>query len=268
MRRSYYPVVCSGSQITCETSRVVYLVTCKRCSLQYIGQTKHKLKERVREHRLSILHNESSRYLVSHFNTSGHTIDDFSVQIAEVVSVGLNLADRENFWIRLLNTAYPFGLNDNVSGYGNISEGLDPLQKANHPYFCVPLPVKRPKKPHKNRRSKVLNQSAVQELNQILEFTGEGVYHAIQFLKKQTLRTIKHCYTVVLSDSSISNHLKVFLLAFLAGYYRNSPKNVNKAPVDRVVIPYWNHNIAQINFKHLFNCSQLRRTCPVPPENR
>ncbi len=125
------------------------------------------------------MHNESLRYLISHFNTTGHTINDFSVQIAEVVPTGINLAEHENFWIRLLNAAYPFGLNDNVSGYGNISEGLDPLQKANHPYFCVPLPIKWPKKPCKACRSKALNQFAVQELNQILEFTGQGVYRAI-----------------------------------------------------------------------------------------
>ncbi len=33
MRRSYYPMVSSGSQLTCETSRVVYVITCKGCCL-------------------------------------------------------------------------------------------------------------------------------------------------------------------------------------------------------------------------------------------
>lgn len=37
------------------------------------------------------------------------------------------LLHKELFWIKLLNTAFPFGLNDNIKGYGNISEINNPL---------------------------------------------------------------------------------------------------------------------------------------------
>ncbi len=165
MRRSYLPVNISDFNLSCESLRVIYVVTCRRCALQYVGQTKRKLKERVREHRLSILHNDSLRYLIAHFNSNGHTIEDFSVQIAEIVKNDHSLTEREGFWIRLLNTGFPFGLNDNITGYGNISEGTDPLQKTNHPYFSIPLPYRRRcKKPVKKRRNKNLNFLAIEEL--------------------------------------------------------------------------------------------------------
>ena len=39
------------SHITCETSNVIYMVQCTKCNLQYIGETKRRLKERFNEHR-------------------------------------------------------------------------------------------------------------------------------------------------------------------------------------------------------------------------
>ena len=40
------------SHITCETSNVIYMVQCTKCNLQYIGETKRRLKERFNEHRV------------------------------------------------------------------------------------------------------------------------------------------------------------------------------------------------------------------------
>ena len=34
------------SHITCETSDVIYMIQCTKCNLQYIGETKHRLKDR------------------------------------------------------------------------------------------------------------------------------------------------------------------------------------------------------------------------------
>ena len=39
---------------TCETSNVVYCISCKKCNIQYIGKTERELKERIGEHRGSI----------------------------------------------------------------------------------------------------------------------------------------------------------------------------------------------------------------------
>ena len=42
------------SHITCETFNVIYLIQCRLCNLQYIGETKRRLKDRFNEHRRPI----------------------------------------------------------------------------------------------------------------------------------------------------------------------------------------------------------------------
>ncbi|MCP4653638.1 MAG: hypothetical protein GY858_09710, partial [Candidatus Omnitrophica bacterium] len=140
----------------------------------------------------------------------------------------------------------------------------------NHPYFSIPLPCRRRcKKPIKKRRSKNLNALAIDELKEIFDLTGQGVYQAIQFLKKQTLRTIKFCYfSVIKGFVSDNNHFKLFLLAFFAGHYKVASKLPCSRLVDRVIIPYWNHNEGLLNLNQIFNCSQMRRTLPLPHTDR
>ncbi len=123
--------------------------------MQYVGQTCRKLKDRVLEHRRSVLNGKLVTYLAMHFWEVDHNIDDLQVLIAEVVSTESSLQKRELFWIKLLNTAYPFGLNDNIAAYGNISEGITPFNRISHPYFSLPQYIqKRSKYQKKHRRSK------------------------------------------------------------------------------------------------------------------
>ena len=43
-----------ASNITCNAKNVIYMVQCKRCNLQYIGETKRRLKDRFNEHRRAV----------------------------------------------------------------------------------------------------------------------------------------------------------------------------------------------------------------------
>ena len=40
--------------ITCSSKNLIYMIECKKCKKQYIGQTKHRLNERFGEHRRSV----------------------------------------------------------------------------------------------------------------------------------------------------------------------------------------------------------------------
>ena len=50
-----------------------------------------------------------------HFNTKGHTVDDFRAMVIEKVMPNSNsfLLEREDKWIKTLDTKEPFGLNIN-----------------------------------------------------------------------------------------------------------------------------------------------------------
>ena len=42
------------SNLTCETKNLIYMIQCNRCNLQYIEETKRRLKDRFNEHRRTI----------------------------------------------------------------------------------------------------------------------------------------------------------------------------------------------------------------------
>ncbi len=119
-------------------------------------------------------------------------------------------------------------MNDNIAGYGNISEGLDPFYKATHPYFTIPaaFPKKRPSRTRKKRKGKRINEMIIEELQHLFTMSGEGVYNAVQFLTKQSQQTLQFCHRkVVLSTFTCDNQLKLLLMAYLAGFY-HLPKKV------------------------------------------
>ena len=60
----------SKHNITCNSSNVIYCIECTKCNHRYVGQTKRKIKDRLREHLYGIKsQKETDRY---HFNTNGH----------------------------------------------------------------------------------------------------------------------------------------------------------------------------------------------------
>ena len=67
-------------------------------------------------------------YIYQHFNQEGHNFCNATVQIIDYIDsstvpdITKALGDLELFWINLLGTAYPLGLNDNIKGAGNISQ--------------------------------------------------------------------------------------------------------------------------------------------------
>ena len=109
---------------TCKTNNVIYLITCTKCSLQYVGKTETPLHKRMNGHRSSCNDVFKNLYLVNHFKQEGHNFGDAHIQIIDHFTHDDNssLSDKEDFWIDMLNTAYPLGLNDNIRRSGNISQ--------------------------------------------------------------------------------------------------------------------------------------------------
>ncbi len=46
-----YAVTSSNSSMNCDTANVIYLISCKRCGVQYVGETSQKLRSRLNNHR-------------------------------------------------------------------------------------------------------------------------------------------------------------------------------------------------------------------------
>ena len=99
--------------------------------MQYVGQTGRMLKTRFGEHYRRITKpKKNDTFLYQHFKRTGHSPKDLLVQTVEKLSydknssVNFNKIKRfeiELKLIKLLQTASPLGLNDNIYLEGNIS---------------------------------------------------------------------------------------------------------------------------------------------------
>lgn len=95
-----------------QTSNCVYIIICKKCGKQYIGETKNSISMRMMQHRYNVRHKkEANTPLVKHFILHGWQ----SVQMSAVQSdpswSDLERKKWERRWIYWLNTKEPNGLN-------------------------------------------------------------------------------------------------------------------------------------------------------------
>ncbi len=123
--------------LSCKSKNIIYLITCRQCSYQYVGQTTQEFSKRLCGHRASI--SLGSRFIGQHFSSDGHSHKDMKVNIIEKIipiqgeknsQFTKRLLEREDFWIRELCTVWPYGLNDNVKGVGNISSKYSDLSNT------------------------------------------------------------------------------------------------------------------------------------------
>lgn len=99
---------------TCKTNLIIYLISCKNpdCSLKYVGRTHNAMNRRLSLHRANILAGTEGPAMLQHF-TKVHQPSDMIIKAIEICSKS-EIKSKEAFWIRELNTAFPYGLNDRV----------------------------------------------------------------------------------------------------------------------------------------------------------
>ncbi len=99
--------------ITCKSTNIIYIIICRQCNRQYVGETSRKLAQRLTDH-LSRIRTHKRTAVAIHFNSPNHSIHDLTImgiestrqtQTADIRKI------REKTWITLLQTAHPNGLN-------------------------------------------------------------------------------------------------------------------------------------------------------------
>ena len=99
---------------TCETSNIVYLIECRRCGLQYVGESGQPLHMRMNGHRYDITHGKTKQSPVAvHFGSTGHFEADLSVCVIDRLWTDdmIRRKNRESRWIRTLGTLWPSVMN-------------------------------------------------------------------------------------------------------------------------------------------------------------
>ena len=103
--------------LNCNSSNVVYLLTCKVCGIQYVGSCTTKFRLRFNNYkscnRRHISNVVCQEKLHSHFDSSGHNgFSDFQFTLIDQGSDPNSVRKREMFWQYKLNTFLPNGLNE------------------------------------------------------------------------------------------------------------------------------------------------------------
>ena len=107
-----------NQNLSCSSKNVVYLASCNKCNLQYVGSTSTEFKVRFRNHKSSMLTNKKTCELAVHFNCTQHVISEISFIIIEKINsqgdatyIDKLLLTREAYWTAQLCTLNPHGLN-------------------------------------------------------------------------------------------------------------------------------------------------------------
>ena len=101
----------------CVSEAVVYLITCRKCGLQSVGNTVTSFRLRFNNHKSSIVRYGNGQRgicgqsLYAHFYTEQHEcLKDLEAKVIDVTDVN-KPNERESFWIEKLNTDSARGLN-------------------------------------------------------------------------------------------------------------------------------------------------------------
>ena len=88
-------------RFTCDTSSLVYVITCSKSNSVYVGETGQKLRERMNGHRADIK-NKNNTPVGLHFNAKGHEPRISGLQKTAQDTTARRI--REKKWIKLLKS--------------------------------------------------------------------------------------------------------------------------------------------------------------------
>lgn len=109
----------SRHNICCESSNLIYCITCKKCKQQYVGQTKRTLWTRISEHLADTRRKRHKSDVSRHFNQHDHNgVRDLEIHVLDFIyrhpdskrAKELRILIEHN-WIHRLVTYLPNGMN-------------------------------------------------------------------------------------------------------------------------------------------------------------
>ena len=109
----------SKIRVDCKSSNLIYCITCKHCSTQYVGQTKRRLMDRFQGHLYNITSRNVKDTIGHHFNQCDHHgISHLELHIVDFIHAHPESPQAfklrrtiERNWQHRLRTIAPQGLN-------------------------------------------------------------------------------------------------------------------------------------------------------------
>ena len=258
----------------CQYKNLIYLISCQKCSLQYVGLTTQKFQDRFNAHKNSIERNSLNTILCNHFNSNGHNISDLRIQIIDHIKndnnstkkdINNTLHDKEDYWMRILNSISPFGLNDNVKSVGNMHcIDLETLNATNTPFFSKKTPRaprSHGKRPPKNKRkyfSININETLA---NLYLTFKNNDMHKLYTSLRALPLVFFRKALSF--SSSNFPTNF-ISLLSAYTSQFKSTTNSKQEQNENRLymVTKFINKGIEYLNLPKILHSKVLRDLIP------
>ena len=102
-------------KFSCISKDIIYCIECLKCGGLYIGETKRRLGDRIREYLRDIKSKQPQKQVSVHFNSQRHSLNDLKVQVLyENFRDNFSRKAKESFLIQKLGTVFPEGMNIDV----------------------------------------------------------------------------------------------------------------------------------------------------------
>ena len=189
--RSYEAINYTTSVLSGHSQNTIYLCTCLKCNIQYVGETVQPLNERINGHRTS---KEGCEHEIYHRDEvcGGY---NFKFQILEKLPGNGYLPSgevdpemltvrkaHEDIWIKKLRTIYPYGLNEKATDKVTDSKVNEPAVGRLFP----PLPRHsgRPIRSRENRNDKTSILSCADFFSTVTNLISDDLQNSFNEIRK------------------------------------------------------------------------------------
>ena len=288
MDTAFHSNICNSTwhieeDVSCLSRNIIYLITCNHpgCKMKYIGYTTDHLNKRFSHHRNHITAGTEGHLMLEHF-TKHHRVSNMKIKPIEICKDPKILRDRERYWIRELNTLYPYGLNDRYDqddlhdAYVHVTSGY-PNAKSIYEYFnkvksrrsnnTSGTQTLNPSNNDGNRDNEVDCGSLLNEI--VRNNPPESIIRNLrtslfELSKKNIEKMFLYCYTSANIESSATPFLTL-VVKDMCMYRLNSMVSIKEDDISKqyLVVRFVNKLVEQVKLKDIMKSEASINAFPV-----
>ena len=277
-----YPIL-TNQDLSCKTKNLVYVLTCRVCSVQYVGETEQTLGARMNGHKTGIRQGLSEEY--KHFR-SDHAHNDilvkdrFTIQVAEKIydddldvddptyrsKMKTRRVERELAWTCRLQTFYPLGLNTKIKGVG-MANDCTKCKPFNIFTLSSSYDLRIKKRNYSSKTGRSRNIGTVDDLRSFLtSLKDKSIASCIGEIRQRKIRFLRRC-TVIDRFKELSLDKQKLILDWINYAKNNNLPNNQRTNKNRkrlyLEINFIHKDIQTINLRRIFNEAGVRKMIPA-----
>ncbi len=261
--------------LNCHSQNIIYIMTCKGCNIQYVGETVTRLSERMNVHRTSTT---GCEHVIEHHKSCKSS---FNVQILEKLpGIGYTpegdvdpdmrekRLEREDYWIKTLRVIYPYGLNEKAKC--KLSKNTSVVGIMYPPLPRTGIRPVRSRENRNNHESSLSSETFFREMKNQLQNNIKQSFNEIRKLmdkiKKKELKKI----AMAILDQNSNNIYEIeneqcylYVLDIIdTKLYKTTTKDCKSIPKHILSLPFINKGMEEIKLSKILRLQNVRQLLP------